>query len=212
MKDLVIVGAGGFGRELLEFMRPCFPESEFRVKGFLDQNPNALAGTGVELPILGDPKAYNPEPNDRFLVALGAPLVKRGCVESLLERGATFSSMVHPTAVIASSAELGRGVVIYPYAIVSNVARVGDFVSLNLYASVGHDSTVGDFSSLAPYATLNGGAHVGDEVFMGTHSSLAVTKRIGAKCKISSGAAVMHDVVAESMAFGVPARQVRLGG
>lgn len=79
MLDLVIVGAGGFGRELYEMIGEVFPANEYRMKGFLAKDDGALRSHGIDLPVLGDPEEYEPEVTDRFLLAIGYMEVRRHC-------------------------------------------------------------------------------------------------------------------------------------
>ncbi len=210
MLDIVIIGAGGFGRELYEMLWRCLAPDTHRFKGFLAKDPHELAGYGVEAPILDHPDRYQPQPADRFLLAIGDMDVRRRIVETLVQKGGQFLTLIHPTSVIASTAHIGTGAVIYPYAIVMNQAFVDDFVHLSNYASVGHDARVGKYSLMAPYATLNGFAVIEDEVYMSTHSTVAPEKRVGRKSKVSANSAVMQDVPANSLVYGVPGKQTRI--
>lgn len=212
MYDLVIIGAGGFGRELLPWIGDCFDPAEYRLRGFLDANPQALAGYGIELPVVESPQDYRPQPNDRLLLALGDVATRAQIAGLLEEKGGRFATMIHPTAVISSTAQIGAGALIYPYAVISNQAVLEPHVHLSLYASVGHDARVGSFSLLSPYATLNGAAAVGREVFLGTHATVAPGVQVGDDVRISANSAAMRDVPPGSMVFGVPGKTVRRPG
>lgn len=209
MQDIVIVGAGGFGRELAGWLEVCFAPQEYRLKGFLGTDPSQLDGYEVDAPVLDDPATYVPQTNDRFLLAIGDVGVRRRVVQDLCGRGAQFMTMIHPSAVIAGSAQIGCGAVIYPLATVSNGASLDEFVHLSLYASVGHDARVGKFCLLSPYATLNGFALLDDDGFMGTGSSIAPGVSVGQNTKISAKASVHRDVDLNSFVHGVPGRQMR---
>lgn len=212
--DIVIVGAGGFGRELLEMMWDVFSPQRFRFKGFLGLGRDTGDPRIQELntQVLADPEAYRPEPRDRFLLAIGDMDARRRTVESILGHGGKFLSFVHPQAHVASTAELGDGVVIYPFAVISNQARLADFVHLNYFASVGHDCRLGRYCLLAPYGTLNGFATLEDEVYISTHGTVAPGRTMHSRSKLSANSACMRDAAANTLVFGVPGRQVpRLG-
>ena len=207
MLDLIIIGAGGFGRELHAMLPDVFPANEYHFKGFLAGETNPLA---TELgPVLGAPEVYQPQASDRFLLAIGDIDARRRTTEPLLQRGARFASFIHPTAVVAHTARISDGAVIYPLATVSNSARLDVFVHLNYYASVGHDAVVGRHCLLSPYATLNGFSALEEDIYVGTHATVTIGRRVGARSKISANSAVMQDVPADSMVFGVPGRITR---
>lgn len=203
---IIIVGAGGFGRETLHWASVSWPENRGKIAGFLSNDPDALNGKDCPLRILGSPDSFEPSPSDYFLLAIGIPGARRTVAEGLLARGCRFLTLIHPTAIVAPTATVEMGAVICPYAIVSDAVRVGRFALLNYHASLGHDASVGDFAVLSPYATLGGGAKLGDDAFMGLHASIAPGRTVACRSQVSTGSAVMHDVPAGSLAYGVPAR------
>ncbi len=210
MLDLVIVGAGGFGREMYHWARDCFSAKQYRIKGFLSAKANDLEGFEIQSPILGDPLQYAPQPNERFLFAIGLIDVKRRLIDALVAKGAQFERLVHPTAVVCGTAKLGTGVVICPFATVSDSVRIDDFAMLNFYASCGHDAHVGAYSVLCPYATLNGFAVIEEEVFMGTHSTVTPSRRVGHHSKISANSLVSQNTQPHTLVYGVPGQHKRL--
>ncbi len=124
MKDLVIIGAGGFGRELYEMLWDVFSPERYRFKGFLAQDDGRLADFGISEPILADPERYEPTADDHFLLAIGSMEARRRTVETLEARDGAFVSFVHPLARVAATATIGAGAVIYPFAVVSNNASL----------------------------------------------------------------------------------------
>lgn len=209
-QNIVIVGAGGFARELHEMLWDVYSPEVYQFKGFLGQADAPLEPFGFAGSLLlDDPESYQPADDDRFLLAIGHMAVRRKIVETLAAKQGEFLSFVHPQARIASTARLGQGVVIYPFAVVSNQSHVEPFVHLNYFASVGHDCQVGEYSLLAPYATLNGFVTLEAEAYISTHATVAPGKRVGQRSKISANSACMQDAAADSIVFGVPGRQVR---
>ena len=207
-RRILIVGAGGFGREVLQWARDAWPESADRIAGFLSADANALEGLGCDHGVLDSPDGYQPAPGDRLLLAIGIPYVRRQVTESLLDRGAEFLTLIHPTAIVAASASIGPGSILCPYSIASDSCRVGRFVIMNYHSSLGHDATAGDFSVLSPYATLGGHAHVEDDVFLGLHASVGPGKTVGARSKVSANSCVLAAAPADSIIYGVPGRIV----
>ena len=201
---ILIVGAGGFGREVLLWARDAWPEQAAKIAGFLSADAGRLNGHAASLPVIADPAAFEPEPGDALLLAIGIPETRRRVAEDLLSRGAEFLTLVHPTAIVAPTASIGPGSIICPYAIVSDAAHLGRFTLMNYHSSLGHDASVGDYAVLSPYATLGGGAHIGDDVFLGLHASVGPGKRVGDRSKVSANSAALADAPAESLVHGVP--------
>jgi sugar O-acyltransferase (sialic acid O-acetyltransferase NeuD family) len=163
-----------------------------------------LDGHACSLPILADPAAFEPRPNDAFLLAIGIPGIRRTVAERLLAKGGHFLTLIHPTAIVAATASIGAGSIVCPHAIVSDAARLGRFAVVNFHASLGHDAGTGDFVVLSPYATLGGGAQIGHDVFLGLHTSVGPGKRVGDRSKLSANSAALTDSPSDSLIYGVP--------
>ena len=203
---ILIVGAGGFGREVLQWARDAWPGHAGRIAGFLSSDDGVLYGFEGCPQIIGHPDAYHPARGDYLLLAIGVPYVRRQVAESLLARGAEFLTLVHPTAIVAASARIGVGAILCPYAIASDACRMGRFVIMNYHSSLGHDASAGDFAVLSPYATLGGNAHIQEEVFLGLHASIGPGKTVGTRTKVSANSCVLANAPEDSLVFGVPGR------
>jgi sugar O-acyltransferase (sialic acid O-acetyltransferase NeuD family) len=213
--DVIVVGASGFGRELLQYVQDAGKNVPgMSAKGFLDDNPGALdpAGGVMGAGIVGDTHTYAIQEQDRFIISVGEPAMRRTLSERLARRGARFVSIVHPTAYVGPTARIGRGCVVGPFASVGSCACVEDHVLLNLYSAVGHDARIGAFSVLSPHSVVNGGGRLENDVFLGTHAAVTPNVRVGAHSKVAAGAVVYRDVPQRSLATGNPARAFPFAG
>jgi len=213
---LLIVGAGGFGREVYAYARDAERDhadgAPFEGVHFLDDRPDALDGFPVEARVLGDVDDGPIGPDDRVIVAVGDPATRFGLVQRLEARGARFATVVHPRAYVAAGARIGPGAVLAPFAFVGPSAEVGPHVVLNTYASAGHDAVIGAFGVLCPYSVINGGVRLSDGVFMGTHATVVVGRQVGAWSKIGAGAVALRDVEAGTLLIGNPGKGRALFG
>lgn len=208
MKDLIIVGASGFGREMVWYIEDINSvKPTWNLKGFIDDNPNALDGCACDYPVLGSIKDWQPSENEEFACALAFPDVKERVVESLMERGAKFATIIHPTARINRHCEIGEGTVITTNCVISANARVGRFVTL-LGSNVAHDASVGDFSTLSGRCALNGHVQVGRNAYLGCGVLVAPSKKIGDHATVGIGSVVISNVKAGTKVFGNPAKKI----
>ncbi len=208
MYNIIIVGAGGFGREVYLWAKDSFSKDQYRIKGFLDDNPRILNNYNMDIGIIGDLDGYEIKKQDRFVFAIGDIDVKKHLVTKLKEKGAKFLTLVHPTAIVADAAKIYEGVIICPFCLVSDNVRLDDFVMMNAYSSCGHDARIGKYCILSSYTAIAGFAVLEDEVFLGLHATIIPGKRVGYKSKVSANSVVMRDVPPNKMVFGVPGKPI----
>lgn len=210
MKTLWIVGAGGFGREVLDFARQAIAGgmTDFQIGGFIDDNPQTLEGFRVGVGVRGSIRALVVGPDDIFCIAMGSPSSRLGVAEALTAKGAAFVSVIHPSAVIAERTTIGAGCIIGPGAFVSTDAIVGAHVAVGFNAAIGHDARIGDGSVITGCCIVNGGATVGRGSFLGSHSVVLPKITVGDGASSTAGAIMMRDVPAGSKVGGNPARQL----
>jgi sugar O-acyltransferase (sialic acid O-acetyltransferase NeuD family) len=207
MKDIIIVGAGGYGLEILQYVRDASAEyGGFAPKGLLDDDPKLHLLTGSDAPYLGPVDQYPIQDRDAFLISTGDPEIRFQLAARLSRRGAKFFTLVHPRAHVSPSAKLAAGCIISPLATVGSHAVVGEHVLLVAYACIGHDCTIGAYSSFSPYSIATGGSKIGSRVFLGSHSVVTPMGEVGDQCKIASGAIAYRTVPARHFAFGNPAK------
>ena len=214
MFDIVIVGGGGFGREVYLWAQKMANNVNYRLKGFIDDDPCPRGYTGDNLSLLGSihsgENQYQIEDTDRFIYAIGNIDTKKCIISDLKKRGAQFITLIHPTAAVAESAKIGEGVVVCPFCLISDRAVISDFAMLNFYSSCAHDTLVGKYSILSPYATINGFSEIGEEVFLGTHATATAYVKIGAYSKISANSVAMKNTPKNSYVYGVPGKSMRI--
>jgi len=207
---LIIVGAGGLGREVYDYAREAFSEDQFDLCGFIDDRFDVQSTADTRSPpLLGTIRDYEPDSHDRLIVAIGEPSTRAEICTMLKSRGAEFATLVHPKAHVSSSAEVGLGSVIAPFATIGAWAQLGAFSHVHYYASAAHDTVIGKWVSLSPYAVVNGGAHLADGVFLGTRATINPARQVGEASKVTAGSVVYQDVPAYSIAHGNPAKARR---
>lgn len=209
MKNLVIVGAGGFGREICSVAKTALGYgTEFTVKGFLDRKPDALGGKAGYPPVLGAPETYAIEPEDVFFVALGNLRLRRKNADLIASRGGTFLTLIHPSASLGTNVTIGAGCYIAHNAVLTADVTVGDNVCVFHGTVIGHDCRIGSCSHVSSLVFLGGGVQVGEGVTIHPGVRVASFKRIGDGATLGIGSVVLANVRERTTAFGNPALPV----
>ncbi len=206
---LLIVGAGGLGREAATWAEAMPEETRSWgcVAGFLDTDPDALSGTNCPWPLLGSEDDVVFEEEDRVLVALGDPRAKARVVARLASR-IRFATVIHPSVVIGPGSRVGEGSLLCPGVVVTADVKVGNHVLLNVAATVGHDAQMGDFCTLAPHTHLAGRATLGEGVFLGSHAAVLPGAKVGEWARVGAGSVVLRRVPSDVTVHGNPARRL----
>lgn len=206
MKKIYIVGAGGFGRELLWWikdinkMRPTW-----EIVGFLDDDPHALDSYECDFGIVGSIQEWEPKEDEEFALALGSPALKRKIAGIMEAKGAKFATVIHPTAMLSEFAHYGKGFIMFPNSKLSANSTVGDFVTL-LSSPIGHDTEIGDFSVISGNCNVVRNVVIGKDVFLAAGVCIAQDIHIGDGAYLGLGCVVLKDVQPGATMFGNPAR------
>lgn len=209
MSKLYIVGAGGFGREVY-----CWLQDEARIlegvqfAGFLDDNAQVLDGFNYPLGVVGTISAFMPGPGDVFICGIGAVGLKKKLCAQLIERGARFLTLVHPTAVLGCNVKIGSGAVICPRVTLTCDIEVGAMAMINCHSTLGHDARVGNWSTVSAHCDLTGFTQIGEAVFLGSGARVIPGKTVGDGAVVGAGSVVIRKVPAGQTVFGNPARRL----
>ncbi|MCE5267209.1 MAG: acetyltransferase [Planctomycetaceae bacterium] len=209
MEPLVIVGAGGFGREVFDLVQDINRERPtWDVLGFVDDNTGALAGYTDFPPVLGAIDYQCRWGSAKMVCAVGSPCIRRRLVERLDKHGARWATLIHPTAHVGTGSILGEGCVLCIRAIVTANVRLGRHVHINCTASAGHDACIGDFCTLSSHVDICGHAVIGEGVLLGSHAAVLPSVHVGNWACVGVSSAAIRDVRPETTVLGVPAKEI----
>lgn len=203
MKDLIIVCAGGFGREVYYMAKQI---GKWKIKGFIDDNVHALDGVNIALPIIGTIKDWVPSENEVFALGVSNPKTKEIIVRIMKEKGATFETLIAPHSRIIETTTMGEGCIISGS--VGDCVKIGNFVNI-MGSMIGQDSEIGDFSTTTGYTNI-ASARLGKRVFVGSHAVVLNGKKVGDDAFICAGSICFSNVKAGSKVFGNPAKKMEL--
>lgn len=210
MKNLLIIGARGWGREVsLLAQHSLGYGTEFQIKGFLDDKTDALAGLIGYPPIIGSVEHYEPKEDDVFICALGDVRYKKHYAEIILNKGGEFINLIHEKAFVSRGVDMGFGCILGASVSLSCELFIGNFVTFGEGAIVGHDSRIGDYCHLSARCFLGGGVVLGEGVTMHPGSMVLPHKEVGNYATIGALSVVTKKVREGVTVYGNPALMLK---
>lgn len=209
--ELVIVGAGGVGREAAAIVEAMNASGYVQIElaGVADDAPTAanehrLRNAGVAL--LGSVDDVIAERSaSAYVVAIGDPSARMRIANRMDAAGWSALTLVHPRATVGNSVSIGQGSIVYPGATLTTHIEVGRHVHINPNVTVGHDTKIGDFVSLNPQACVSGDCQIGDGSLIGASALILQGLRVGPAAVVGGAACVVRDVSSGTVVKGVPA-------
>lgn len=211
MTNLVIIGARGGGREVVNMINQDRAVGKFKIKGFLDDNPHVLDGyMGSFPPILSSVEEYVVQPEDFFICALGDSQARKKYSNIIEGKGGKFCSLISKNAIISNNSVIGDGTMISDFSIIDDNVHIGKHCLIYPFCTVGHNSIVGDYVSIEAYCFLGGGASLGNGSVLHTRASIMPHISVGDDAVVGSASVVISEVNEGSHVFGIPAKKMIL--
>lgn len=209
MKNLIILGAGGMGRQVYFFAKSCNGyQKEYIIKGFLDDNPYSMDEFDTFPPLLGSINDYQIQKDDIFFNSIGDVKAKKICINKILNRGGEFITLIHPTATIPQGSKVGRGCMFSPRSGMGIESEVGDFCLVQDNAIIGHDVHIGNFARIDCNVVLIAGVKVDDEVCIHTSAVINHNVHIGQGATVGALSFVIRNVKPGTTVYGNPAKRM----
>ena len=209
---VVIIGAGGFGREVLDiFEARNQAGDQIDILGFIVDAQYGTPGRLVNgFPILGGMEWLSERPEGTAAIcAIGDPAVRRRMVDAANRSGVPFCNAIHPSVIATRHVKLGVGVVLAAGSILTNNIAIDSHVHLNLDCTVGHDARIGACATVSPGVHISGGVTLGEGCSVGTGTNIIEKCVVGEWSVVGAGSTIVRDVPANSTVVGVPGRVIK---
>lgn len=209
MKDIVIIGAGGFGREvawLIEDINNL--KLTWNLIGFVDDN-NSITGSKINgYPVLGNVDWLLDK--DVYVVnAIGNPIIKKKVMLRLQKSSNKYPILIHPSVIISKLVKIGEGSIICAGNIITVNIEIGSHVIVNLDCTIGHDAVIKNYATILPSVNISGATLIDECVSVGTGSAIIQGIKIGANSIIGAGSVVVKDIPENCVAVGIPAKPIK---
>jgi|TARA_B110000240_G_C13480647_1_gene445125 sugar O-acyltransferase (sialic acid O-acetyltransferase NeuD family) len=210
MKDIVIIGSGGFAKEVVFLIEECNKtEKEWNILGFIDEEKDL---------IIGKHKVYETDEwllnlNKEIYVVFGIgnpTLIKEIHLKLEINSNLIFPNIIHPNVVGDwEGIELGKGNLFCASNTLTTGIKIGDFNIFNLDCTIGHDSIFGSYNVINPSANISGGVEIADNVLIGTNVTILQYKKIFSNVIVGASSLVTKDIVEEGVYVGSPVVKIK---
>ena len=210
MKDLYIIGAGGFGREvawLVERINEIEPT--WNIKGFIDDNESRWGTKENDYEVLGGCDYLKTLGEVYAVCTVGAAKVRKSVIEKIQESSIKFATLIDPSVLISKRVEVGEGTIICANSILTVDIKIGKHVIINLDCTIGHDDIIDDFVTIYPSVNVSGNVHLGECSELGTGMQIIQGKTVAKNTIIGAGAVVVRDIEVSGTYVGSPAKKIK---
>lgn len=211
MKEIVIIGASGFGREVAWLIeRINSVRQEWSILGFIDDDESKRDLQAGGYSVIGDLNIASEHPDAYYVCAIGAAEVRRRVLnrlETIIH--AKYATLLDPSVIMSDRIKVGAGSIICAGTIVTVDVTIGKHVIINLDCTVGHDAVIDDYVTLYPSVNVSGITHVCECAELGTGVQIIQGKSIGNGTIVGAGAVVVKDLPCRCTAVGSPAKPIK---
>lgn len=206
--DIVIFGAGAFGREVLWTLEDI---SSYNILGFIDQDETLCGKLINNYPVLGDTSWVDEYTKNDLacVVSISEPKIREKIITELEKKKVSFPTIIHPSTIMSKHVKLSEGVLIQAGCILTTNIIIGAHTQINLDCTIGHDAEIGKFVTISPGTHINGRNFIGDRAFIGSGVVTKEKIKISKNAVIGAGAVVLEDVPENALCVGMPARVKR---
>jgi sugar O-acyltransferase (sialic acid O-acetyltransferase NeuD family) len=218
-RELVIVGAGGYGSvaasvadDINALATKHDQETPWHVVGYADSNATKRGRLHAGRAVLGTIEEMSRDFPGRdlwFFCAIGDNNARAKIVRLAERLGWKPATLVHPSAILASTVEIGAGSYIGPASVISVDTKIGAHVIIDMHVSIGHDAVLKDFCAVFPGARISGCCCLGEYALVGSNATLLPGTRVGERAVVGASSLAHGSVEPDTTILGVPARVIQ---
>ena len=211
LKPIVIFGAGGFAREVLQVVLDINEKAAtWPVIGFVVDSGHSTQPVH-DLPVVGGIEWLAQHPETHAVIAVGSSAARHRISKAIEANSPNpFATLIHPRAWVGRHVEVGAGTVICAGALITTDISIGKHVHVNIGSTVGHDALLSDFVTLNPGVSISGNVTLAEGVEVGTGSVLIPHAHVGSWSVLGAGAVVTKPLDANVTAVGSPAKVIKV--
>ena len=207
-KDVFIVGAGTYGEAMFELAELI----GYSVKGFYDEDKNKIKNAIMTTEVIGKFSELSTSDiyNKQFIVAIGNNKIRHTIMNNIIHAGGVTPTLIHPSAVISPTAQIGRGVYIQAQVNIWTKVEIDDFCILSPNVVIAHHTSIGKACLISTLSGVGASINIEDQVFIGMGATIVTgVNSIGHNTVIGAGSTVLKNIEKNSVYVGSPAKKIK---
>lgn len=210
-EKLIIIGAGGSGKDILATLLRCNEISQiYEILGFVDDD-NSLIGREINgFPVIGNTDWLSKQSTTICcVISNGFSDIRKKIVKKIEKFDIMFPTIVDPSVILANNVNIGKGAVIQAGTIINPDTIIGNHTFINLDCTIGHDCKISDYVTIAPGTHINGNNKIGDTSEIGSGTTTVQNITIGKNCTIGAGTVLINNIPDNSTIVGNPGKIIK---
>ncbi len=205
MKDIVIVGKGGFAKEAKWIIdRINCNATKWNFLGYIDKTVDGDDVIGDDKYILNLKKTLS------VVLAIGNSKIRNNIyLEYKKNKFLEFPNLIDPSVKMSEYINLGEGNIICANSIMTVDISLGNFNIVNLNCTVGHDVRIRNFNTINPGTNISGNVVLRDYIEIGTGSKIIQGITIEKGVITGAGSVIISDIPAETTVVGIPGKIIK---
>ena len=206
MKNLIIIGTGGHGKDVLDTVNEI---CEWEKIAFLDDKNESYPELGIKtIGRICDAQKFVNEFEYAF-VAIGKNDIRLELIKHIKELGYKIPTLIHPKAIISKSVVISEGSIVLAGAVINTFAKLGIGAIVNIASSIGHESILEDGVQVSPGANVGGCSRIGKLSWICIGANVINNVVICEKSIIGAGSVVVKDIEFSGTYVGIPAKKIK---
>jgi sugar O-acyltransferase (sialic acid O-acetyltransferase NeuD family) len=213
-RELYIIGAGGFGREVADTVREINKADGpvYRIAGFVDDDESKWGKIVNDIEVKGGVDWLlglgSGGQKPCAVITIAKPKIRENIAKKLY-RYVNWINVIHPFASISISSTIGKGNIVQSFVSINANTKIGDHCIINYNSMIGHDVVLEEYVSIMPQCGIPGGCSLKKRAYIGIGTTMIQNIVIGEDVVIGAGSVVLKDVNRDTTVFGNPARLMK---
>ncbi|MED2762264.1 acetyltransferase [Bacillus thuringiensis] len=209
MKDIVVIGSGGFSKQVIEIIEQLnLINPNYKLLGVVDDNKSLVGTEVLGYEVIGDTdyiKQLSKQQKIQGVIAIADGEIREHISRKLND--VQWINLIHPSAVVSKYTKLGEGNIICAGVVINPECKMGNHSHINIGSTLGHDVLMLDYVTVMPGSKISGNVNLKSKSMVGTGATIIQGLTIEQNVVLGAGSVVTKNTEPNFLYVGVPAKK-----